>query len=344
MPSTSTTPSAIAPGLRARLASASPRAPALARRRRAAARRGRGRAARGAATRGVGDRAGAPRELGLAPRRRRPARRASASARGVLRGARAPCGACVRAASAGARRSARLGARRLGARRLGGRLVEDRVDQLGLAKPPEALEAELVGDRVQVGERACLQLGALEYGHVMFLLSWWRAVGVPPRWTAAGTRDGLSLAARRRLAPSSAVARAAVVADFLGEREIPAGLGSPRERRADREEVGRGGDVVHAEDVRAVLDAVGERGERAGEALARRRAPVSAPMKSLREIAISSGRPSSCRRPTSREQPDRLRGRLGEVRARDRGSAARARRPPRARAPCARAGRRAPRR
>ena len=44
-------------------------------------------------------------------------------------------------------------------------LSEDRVDQLGLAQPAEALEAELVGDRVQVGERAGLQLGAVEYGH-----------------------------------------------------------------------------------------------------------------------------------------------------------------------------------
>ena len=47
---------------------------------------------------------------------------------------------------------------------------EDRVDQLALAQPPEAVEAELVGDRMQVGERAGLQLGALEYCHRASLL------------------------------------------------------------------------------------------------------------------------------------------------------------------------------
>ena len=47
--------------------------------------------------------------------------------------------------------------------------------------------------------------------------------------------------------------------------------------------------------------------------LARGGRPVSAPTKSLREIAISSGRPSSCRRATSLSRLDRLRGRLGEV-------------------------------
>ena len=43
---------------------------------------------------------------------------------------------------------------------------------------------------------------------------------------------------------------------------------------------------------------------------------MSAPMKSLRETASSSGRPSSCRRSSSRSSCDRLRGGLGEVRAR----------------------------
>ncbi len=41
------------------------------------------------------------------------------------------------------------------------------------------------------------------------------------------------------------------------------------QRGAHGEEVGGGGDVVDAEDVRAALDAVRERRERAGEALAR---------------------------------------------------------------------------
>jgi hypothetical protein len=34
--------------------------------------------------------------------------------------------------------------------------TEDPVDQLGLAKPPEAVEAKLVGDRMQVRQRARL--------------------------------------------------------------------------------------------------------------------------------------------------------------------------------------------
>jgi hypothetical protein len=37
-------------------------------------------------------------------------------------------------------------------------VAEDGVDEVGLAQAPEPLEAELVGDRVQVGERAGLKL------------------------------------------------------------------------------------------------------------------------------------------------------------------------------------------
>ncbi len=43
------------------------------------------------------------------------------------------------------------------------RLTENRVDQISLAQAPEAVEAKLVGDRVQVGQRGRLQLGAVEY-------------------------------------------------------------------------------------------------------------------------------------------------------------------------------------
>ena len=53
------------------------------------------------------------------------------------------------------------------------RLAEDRVDQVGLAQAPEPLESQLVGYRVKVGKRARLQLGAFEYSHQLFLLSWW---------------------------------------------------------------------------------------------------------------------------------------------------------------------------
>ena len=58
-----------------------------------------------------------------------------------------------------------IGRSRRGAPR-GGGFAEDRVDQIGLAQPAKPFEAELVGDRVQVGQRAGLQLGAVEYCHV----------------------------------------------------------------------------------------------------------------------------------------------------------------------------------
>ena len=44
-------------------------------------------------------------------------------------------------------------------------LLDDRADELVAAQPPEALDAELRGDRVQVGEWARLELRAIEDGH-----------------------------------------------------------------------------------------------------------------------------------------------------------------------------------
>ena len=41
---------------------------------------------------------------------------------------------------------------------------EDGVDELGLAQAAEAVDAELVGEQVQVGERALLQGGAVQDG------------------------------------------------------------------------------------------------------------------------------------------------------------------------------------
>src|ERR1700730_1654776 len=60
-----------------------------------------------------------------------------------------------------------------------------------------------------------------------------------------------------------------VVAQFLDERQIPARLKLAGERSAHGEEVGGRRDVVDAEDVRARLHAVGKRGQRARETLAR---------------------------------------------------------------------------
>jgi hypothetical protein len=49
---------------------------------------------------------------------------------------------------------------------------DDRVDQVLLAQPAEAVDAELVGDQVEVGERALLERVAVQYGrHVVLLES-----------------------------------------------------------------------------------------------------------------------------------------------------------------------------
>src|SRR5439155_18143741 len=75
--------------------------------------------------------------------------------------------AAAAAATVPAPAGRRLGLLLLGAR--GGRLLpalldEDGVDEIGLAQPAEAVHAELVGDQVQVGQRALLQRGAVQYG------------------------------------------------------------------------------------------------------------------------------------------------------------------------------------
>src|SRR5262249_27701599 len=53
--------------------------------------------------------------------------------------------------------------------RVGGRGAalarDDRVDQLLLAQTAEAVDAQLRGDRVQIGERAVRKRGAFEYWH-----------------------------------------------------------------------------------------------------------------------------------------------------------------------------------
>ena len=63
--------------------------------------------------------------------------------------------------------------------------------ELRLAKSAEAVEADLVGDRVQIGERAGVKLGALEYGHgVLSFVDEW-VVGARSRCPATGTRGCL---------------------------------------------------------------------------------------------------------------------------------------------------------
>ena len=55
-----------------------------------------------------------------------------------------------------------LGLRLGGAGAVPGLAGEDRVDEVGLAQPAEAVDAELVGEQVQVGERALLERVAVQ--------------------------------------------------------------------------------------------------------------------------------------------------------------------------------------
>src|SRR5580700_6396696 len=110
-----------------------------------------------------------------------------------------------------------------------------------------------------------------------FFRSGW-AVGVQPRWTAAGTRCDPRLATRAVCSPRRWPLRdrlfpaETLVADFLGQREIPAHVGLTGKRGTHREEVGGGGYIVHPEDVRAVLHAVSECSESARQTRTRRTA------------------------------------------------------------------------
>ncbi|MEZ5120831.1 MAG: hypothetical protein R2736_04525 [Solirubrobacterales bacterium] len=63
--------------------------------------------------------------------------------------------------------------------------MDDRVDQRGLAQATEAVDAQLASDRVQVGERALLESGAVEHGHGMVSLGGGR-LAIRARWTAPG--------------------------------------------------------------------------------------------------------------------------------------------------------------
>ena len=69
---------------------------------------------------------------------------------------------------------------------------------------------------------------------------------------------------------------------------------------------------MHAEDVRALLHAVGERGQRAGQARARR-APGEGADEVLARDRHQQRPPELVQAPHLRQQPDRLRRRLGEV-------------------------------
>src|SRR5690242_14289581 len=82
---------------------------------------------------------------------------------------------------------------------------------------------------------------------------------------AVPTRPGLRRAGAQPLPRGQRI-----VAHVLGKRQIAIRLRPPRECIAHAEEVGSGLYVVQPEDVRAVLQAVRERGEGSREALPRR--------------------------------------------------------------------------
>ena len=88
-------------------------------------------------------------------------------------------------------------------------------------------------------------------------------MGVRPRWTAAGDSCHADVSATR------GVQRLWRISSLSASSGSTAALAA--QRRPHGEEVGRRGDVVDAQDVRAGVDAVADRGERARAALARRR-------------------------------------------------------------------------
>ena len=120
-----------------------------------------------------------------------------------------------------------------------------------------------------------------------------------------------------------------LAAQVVGEQQVGRHGHVTAQRRPHREEVARRRDVVHAQDVRAVIEAVRDRRQRAAEPLARAPASVSAPTKSLRETASSTGSPSASQLVQPAQQLDRLRRVLAEIRAGADAAAGRpARRPP----------------
>src|SRR5439155_20956889 len=82
---------------------------------------------------------------------------------------------------------------------------EDRVDEVGLAQPAVAVDAELGGERVQVGERAVLEAAAIQDGHDGLLP--WLVGGLRPRGVAAGDsidQDGSAFQRSSRISSVSA--------------------------------------------------------------------------------------------------------------------------------------------
>ena len=179
----------------------------------------------------------------------------------------------------------------------------------------------------------------------MFLLSCGWAVGVPPRWSAAGTRDGFSLAAaagapassaRHGAAGRAAQSREPLVAELLGERADPGAAALPRSAaRTARKSAAAATSCTRkmcapastpwasAASVPARRSRGGAAGERADEVLARDRhqqraaqlvqaaPPARAARSSARGVLAKSGPGStiSCSRATPRRSASSTRAR-----------------------------------
>ena len=182
---------------------------------------------------------------------------ASASASASVSTSESATGAALareRRRGLGASSSSHLGGRRLGA----GLARDDRVDQVGLAQAAEAVDAELVGDQVEVGERALLERVAVQDGrHVVLLGS-----------VMVGWRSGRVVrSGRQPMHPQSLAVGVAIRREALRGRQHALAA----QHAAHGEEVGRGAHVVHAHDVRAGVRRPADRGQRRGTALARGR-------------------------------------------------------------------------
>ena len=229
------------------------------------------------------------RRRGRHGRARRPARRRRG--RRLVASSRPPrarrCGRRRRPRRLRARR--RLGRRRAppasprlgrGRRVVAGLAGEDRVDQVGLAQAAEAVDAELVGEQVQVGERALLQRGAVQDGGHGGLLRY-GSVGARPRWRQRPATVRQPSERRRPV-------RVALGRQALDRRRASR---SPRSTARTARKSAARGDVVHAQD-RARPRRTPTRARRASPRRARAAPrPVIAPRKSLRETASSSGPP-----------------------------------------------------
>src|SRR5437764_3963745 len=167
--------------------------------------------------------------------------------------------------------------------------AEDRLDQLLAAHAAETFDPELRRDRVQVGQRALLELAAGDY---------WHGEAPPDCWSPDMRRRMLAAASEPR---SEVRVRCKLLA---AAQDVPY-----------FEEVHRGGHVVHADDRRTRAGSGGQRGEGPSQTLVRRAAGDRA-----HEVLAGDRQEDRAAELRQLGEPaqdlDRLGRRLGEVRPR----------------------------